>query len=59
MKLPLPVTGVWTGTLIAWLFGLDWKRSFLAICLGVLIAGTIISVAMLGLLNGMGLLAGV
>jgi uncharacterized membrane protein len=54
---PLPVTGVWTGTLIAWLFGLDWKRSFLAICLGVLIAGTVISVATLGVLNGLSMLA--
>ncbi len=56
--IPLPITGVWTGTLIAWMFGLDWKKSFLAVCLGVLIAGTIISVATLGVLNGIGLLAG-
>ncbi len=41
--LPLPVTGAWTGTLIAWLFGFSWKKSFLAICLGVLIAAAIVS----------------
>ncbi len=49
--IPLPVTGVWTGTAIAWLMDLDWKKSFLSICLGVLIAGTIISALSLGVLQ--------
>jgi len=49
--IPLPVTGVWTGTAIAWLMKLDWKKSFLSICLGVLIAGTIISILSLGVLQ--------
>jgi len=47
---------VWTGTGAAWFLGLDWKKSFLAICLGVLISSTIVSVISLGLLNGFGLL---
>lgn len=51
--IPLPVTGVWTGTGIAWLFGLEWKRSFLAICLGVLIASSIITLLSLGVLNSL------
>jgi uncharacterized membrane protein len=51
--IPLPVTGVWTGTLIAWIFGLDWKRSFLAVCAGVLIAATIISAVVLGVIGGL------
>ena len=50
--IPLPVTGVWTGTGAAWLLGLDWKRSFLAICLGVLISTAIVSIISLGLING-------
>ena len=50
--IPLPVTGAWTGTAAAWLMGLEWKRSFLAICLGVAIATTIVSVLTLGLSGG-------
>ncbi len=51
--IPLPVTGVWTGTGIAWLFGLEWKRSFVAICMGVLIASAVITSLSLGVLNGL------
>jgi uncharacterized membrane protein len=51
--IPLPATGVWTGTIIAWVLGLEWKRSFLAVCLGVLISAAIVSVIVLGLLSGM------
>ncbi len=52
--IPLPVTGVWTGTIIAWFLGLDWKKSFLSIALGVLISATIVSVASLSIINGLG-----
>ncbi len=45
--IPLPITGAWTGTIIAWLFGLDWKKSFVAICLGVLIAAAVVSLFVL------------
>lgn len=55
VAIPLPVTGVWTGTAIAWLLKLDWKKSFLAICLGVLIAATIISAMSLGVLTALSL----
>jgi uncharacterized membrane protein len=40
---PLPVTGVWTGTLIAWLLHMDFKKAILALFLGVLIAASIIT----------------
>lgn len=50
--IPLPVTGAWTGTIIAWLFDLEWKRSFLAVCIGVLIATIIVSAIVLGALGG-------
>ena len=43
VAVPLPVTGAWTGALIAWLIGLDRKKSFAAIALGVLIAGVIVT----------------
>ncbi len=51
--IPLPLTGVWTGSIIARLLGLDWKRSFLAIFLGVLIATAIVSFIVFGFLNGL------
>jgi len=49
--IPLPVTGAWTGTAIAWILGLEWKRSFLAVCIGVLIATLIVSLISLGVLG--------
>lgn len=57
IAVPLPVTGLWTGTLLAWLLGLDWKRSFLAAAFGVIIAGAIVSAVSLGFLSGVSLLA--
>lgn len=56
--IPLPMTGVWTGTIIAWLLGLEWKRSFLAVCLGVLIAASIVSLVVFGIIGGLGILTG-
>lgn len=41
---PSPMTGVWTGTLIAVTFNLGFWRSLLAIGIGNLIAGLIISI---------------
>lgn len=51
VAIPLPVTGAWTGSLIAWALGLERKRSILAIAIGVLIAGVIILIATLGIAN--------
>ena len=42
--IPLPGTGAWTGALIASLLNLAPKKSGLFICIGVLIAGVIMSV---------------
>ena len=42
VAIPLPGTGAWTGALIAITLGLDLKKSFAPILLGVLGAGTII-----------------
>jgi uncharacterized membrane protein len=41
---PLPVTGAWTGSLVAFLFGIERKRAFLYITLGVFLAGAIVTV---------------
>ena len=40
--IPLPVSGAWTASLVAYLFGLDYKKSFLSIFAGVLVAGLVI-----------------
>ena len=45
---PIPLTGAWTGTLIAWFLDLDRKKSIIAITLGVLMAGFIILALSLG-----------
>ena len=39
--IPIPGTGVWTGTLAASLLDLDYKKTVRAIICGVLLAGTI------------------
>ena len=45
VAIPLPVTGAWTGSLAAYLFGLDFKKSMAFIFIGILIASTIVSIA--------------
>lgn len=41
--IPLPGTGAWTGTLAASLLDLDFKKSILAVTLGVMLAAVIIT----------------
>jgi len=53
VAVPLPITGAWTGTLGAWLFGMNKLKSMLAILLGVLIAGIIVTTVMLVGGNGL------
>jgi uncharacterized membrane protein len=49
VAIPLPGTGAWTGTLIAWLLKLNRKKAFLSIALGVIIAGIIVTLAVTGI----------
>jgi len=51
VAVPLPVTGAWSGSLIAWALGLNRWKSFLAISAGVVIAGLIVLFASFGLLS--------
>ena len=51
VAIPLPLTGAYTGTPIAWFLDLNKKKSIIAISLGVLMAGIIITLAAKGLLN--------
>lgn len=42
--IPLPGTGAWTGTLAASLLDMDFKKSVIAVMLGVVLAGVIMGV---------------
>ena len=45
VAIPLPVTGAWTGSLAAYLFGLDFKKSLLFILIGICMAACIVTTA--------------
>ncbi len=50
VAIPLPVTGAWTGSLAAVLFGLKFRHAFLSILIGVIVAGGIVTgLSLLGL----------
>lgn len=51
VAIPLPVTGAWTGTAAATLFEVRIKRAFLAIFLGIAIAGVIVSLVVSGVVQ--------
>ena len=51
--IPLPGTGAWTGSLLAVMLGLDRKKSFICIILGVLIASVIMSIVSYGILGNL------
>ena len=45
VAIPLPITGAWTGSILAFLMGLRFKHSLISIIAGVLIAGAIVTCA--------------
>ena len=47
VAIPLPVTGAWTGTLGSWVLGLDKRKTMLAVIIGVLVSGAIVTAVML------------
>ena len=47
VAIPLPVTGAWTGSLAAVLFGLKFKHAFFSIFIGIVIAGIMVTCATL------------
>jgi uncharacterized membrane protein len=48
VAIPLPGTGVWTGSLAAWLFNFDKKQSLLYIALGSILAGSLVTLISVG-----------
>jgi uncharacterized membrane protein len=51
VAVPLPLTGAYTGTILAWLLGMDWKKAFLAVGLGVIVAGVVVLLITLGVIS--------
>ena len=51
VAIPIPTTGAYTGTLIAWFFKLNRKHSFIAISLGVLGSSLIVTLLSLGIIR--------
>ena len=50
VAIPLPITGAWTGTLGAWILGISKKRTMLAVIIGVITSGVIVTtVTVLGI----------
>jgi uncharacterized membrane protein len=58
VAIPLPVTGAWTGSLAAFLFGIPKRLAIPAIALGVAVAGILVTLIMSGTLAGIGFLVG-
>jgi uncharacterized membrane protein len=52
VAIPLPGSGVWTGTLVAWIIGLNRLKSFFAISAGAIIAGLLVLLLSLGIFSG-------
>ncbi|OGG40691.1 hypothetical protein A3A21_00395 [Candidatus Jorgensenbacteria bacterium RIFCSPLOWO2_01_FULL_45_25b] len=42
VAIPLPLTGAWTGTIVAFLFGIPFWRAILAIGGGILVSGLLV-----------------
>ena len=52
--IPLPGTGAWTGTLAASFLDMDFKKSVIAVMLGVILAGIIMGLASAGVFGAIG-----
>ena len=51
--IPLPGTGAWTGALLAVTLGMNRKKSFVCIMIGVLLAAVIMSIISYGILGNL------
>ncbi len=48
VAIPLPVTGAWTGSVVAAVFGMRFERVLFCLTIGVMIASAIVTLLMLG-----------
>jgi len=51
VAIPFPGTGAWTGAILAWLLGLPVIASAVAISVGVVLAGIIVALASIGVIQ--------
>ncbi len=51
VAIPLPLTGVWTGSFIAYILGLEPKKSVISVFLGNLVASLTVLAAVYGISN--------
>ena len=51
VAIPLPITGAWTGSVAAWLFGIPYWKAMGLILLGILISGLIVTGITLGIIG--------
>jgi len=49
VAIPLPGTGVWTGSVVAWLFNFEKKQALLYIILGAILAAILVTAISLGI----------
>lgn len=51
VAIPLPGSGAWTGSLIAFLFGIKYWKALFYIFIGLIIAATLITLGITGVIN--------
>ena len=49
--IPLPMTGAWTGSVLAWFFGIRRIKAYLALFFGIVIAAVIVTLLSLGIFS--------
>lgn len=54
VAIPLPVTGAWTACAVAFVFGIRFRYAFAAIFAGVIIAGIIVTLSCMGVVQIVG-----
>ena len=51
VAVPLPLTGAYTGTILAWLLGMSWRKAFPPVVVGVVVAGVVVLLMTLGIVS--------
>ena len=51
VAIPLPMTGAWTGSIAAWLFGIPPRKAIMPIIMGIITAGIIVTLISIGLFS--------
>ena len=53
VAIPFPGSGAWTGSILAFLFGLEFRPALVCLALGVFVAGVVVTtLSLLGWLGG-------